>query len=279
MPSFNEKADVYSMGIVMWEVRQGGIPFKGIPDANLGIMVLTKEARPKPIPSGAPAALVQLMQRCWAQKPADRPVFDKVATELERLPRGSQREGSEEAAKKRGSLERKERELATQREEVEIERARAASFERRAEEESARQREELEEKRKRMEEEQRTRDESFRRKASEKEKELEELKKKILSEAATPPPAPPSTAITVVEGVASCHHSWKFEGSGTAPVQDECSGLMARVKGGAVRTSQGLHLAKGKKGYAEIDAWEWGGETSVEVRVREEQKRMTNRCK
>ena len=54
---------------------------------------------------------------------------------------------------------------------------------------------------------------------------------------------------------------------GSWEVKDACSDLKATLKGGAKRTEEGLVL-DGKKGYAKIDNWEWGGTTSVEVLVK-----------
>ena len=68
-----------------------------------------------------------------------------------------------------------------------------------------------------------------------------------------------STPIVVAEGVAACNHSFKFHGGDSGSededVKDLCSGLMAKLKGGAVRKPEGLVL-DGQKGYAELDAWE-----------------------
>ena len=54
-----------------------------------------------------------------------------------------------------------------------------------------------------------------------------------------------------------------------ADVTDQVpSGLMARLKGGAKRTEEGLEL-DGKHGsYADLDPYEFGGSTSFEFRVR-----------
>ena len=58
--------------------------------------------------------------------------------------------------------------------------------------------------------------------------------------------------------VKACDHSFDMRGLG-GDVTDRCSDRMARLKGGAVRTKEGLYLAKGKKGWAQLDTWKFGG--------------------
>ena len=75
------------------------------------------------------------------------------------------------------------------------------------------------------------------------------------------------------EGVKGCEHFFDMRGKG-GNVKDQCSGLMAKLKGGARRTEEGVVL-DGKKGsfwkkgsYVKLDPWPIGGPTSIEVYVR-----------
>ena len=45
------------------------------------MQILSKAARP-PVPDAAPADLVALMTRCWAQDAADRPPFTEIKAAL-----------------------------------------------------------------------------------------------------------------------------------------------------------------------------------------------------
>ncbi|CAN0096500.1 unnamed protein product [Ectocarpus sp. 12 AP-2014] len=70
----NELTDVYSFGILCFEVVTRTEPFKGKRPAQVIRAVLYEEERPQ-IPEGASASpdVVALMEQCWKQDPADRP--------------------------------------------------------------------------------------------------------------------------------------------------------------------------------------------------------------
>lgn len=72
------ESDVYSLGIVMWEVLTRQVPWS----AEAGVKaiytrVLLNGDRPD-IPTDAPAALAGLVRACWATEPCCRPKMDKV---------------------------------------------------------------------------------------------------------------------------------------------------------------------------------------------------------
>ena len=79
-------------------------------------------------------------------------------------------------------------------------------------------------------------------------------------------PVPESVVKAFFLGVRTWDHYFDMRGVG-GDVTDHCSGLMARLQGGAKRTKEGLVL-DGKTGYAKLDTWEWGGPTSLEVLVK-----------
>ncbi|CAN0068607.1 unnamed protein product, partial [Ectocarpus sp. 12 AP-2014] len=70
----NELTDVYSFGVLCFEVATRTEPFKGKRPAQVIGTVLYKAERPQ-IPEGASASpdVVALMEQCWKQDPADRP--------------------------------------------------------------------------------------------------------------------------------------------------------------------------------------------------------------
>ncbi|CAN0023454.1 unnamed protein product, partial [Hapterophycus canaliculatus] len=80
----NELTDVYSFGVVCFEVATQTEPFKGLKQAQVIRAVADKGKRPQ-VPEGASASpdVVPLMEHCWKQDPADRPVgFRPVVREL-----------------------------------------------------------------------------------------------------------------------------------------------------------------------------------------------------
>ena len=83
--SYNEKVDVYSFGIVMYEVICREIPFEetGLDGMKIAVAV-SKGKRPSLdfVPKTCPIELVALMQSCWDQVPEKRPSMDFVIDKL-----------------------------------------------------------------------------------------------------------------------------------------------------------------------------------------------------
>ena len=84
-------ADVYSFGVLMWEVLQGKVPFEGKSDAWIGINVVGKGRRPEPPLDASELTrrgfhcageLVAMVEQCMDTDPGKRPRMDDVQGEL-----------------------------------------------------------------------------------------------------------------------------------------------------------------------------------------------------
>ncbi|KAG9390422.1 Protein tyrosine kinase [Carpediemonas membranifera] len=77
-----EKADVYAFGITLWEIAARDIPYR---QERLGLDAIRAHVRagyrPR-IPAGTPAAVGELIRRCVALDPHDRPTFTEVIATL-----------------------------------------------------------------------------------------------------------------------------------------------------------------------------------------------------
>ncbi|NWT76058.1 PTK7 kinase, partial [Prunella himalayana] len=79
---FSTKSDVWSFGVLMWEVfTHGEMPYTPLADDEV-LAGLQSGKTKLPQPEGCPSRLAKLMQRCWAPSPKDRPSFSELATTL-----------------------------------------------------------------------------------------------------------------------------------------------------------------------------------------------------
>ncbi|XP_024358978.1 serine/threonine/tyrosine-protein kinase HT1 [Physcomitrium patens] len=82
----SKKVDVYSFGIILWELVTGLIPFQDMTPVQVAYAVVNKNLRPH-IPAECPSALQHLMDCCWVANPAHRPNFFQIAQTLQDLAR------------------------------------------------------------------------------------------------------------------------------------------------------------------------------------------------
>ena len=80
-PYYNEKVDVYSFAILLWELLTGDMPYAKLNPSTITIGVTQGTLRP-PIPEGAPPKVVELIQKCWNQEPTRRPSISRVVSNL-----------------------------------------------------------------------------------------------------------------------------------------------------------------------------------------------------
>jgi len=77
----SEKVDVWSFGIVLWEILTCAVPYNNI-DPVAVMWGVGKGSLTLPIPSSAPEGLKLLMNICWKQRPAERPSFQHIIKHL-----------------------------------------------------------------------------------------------------------------------------------------------------------------------------------------------------
>ncbi|KAJ9140334.1 hypothetical protein P3X46_030993 [Hevea brasiliensis] len=78
-----KKVDVYSFGIVLWELLTALTPFDSMTPEQAAFAVCQKNARP-PLPPACPVAFSHLINRCWSSNPYKRPHFDEIVSILGR---------------------------------------------------------------------------------------------------------------------------------------------------------------------------------------------------
>ncbi|KAG6471545.1 hypothetical protein ZIOFF_068988 [Zingiber officinale] len=80
----SEKIDVYSYGIVMWELLTGEEPYADMRCASIIGGIVNNDIRPK-IPTWCDPEWKSLMESCWSSDPASRPSFSEISKKLRKM--------------------------------------------------------------------------------------------------------------------------------------------------------------------------------------------------
>lgn len=76
-------SDVYSYGVILWELSTAGFPWKNVPFVTILYKVVMEDTRP---PVSDPDHLLHdLMQKCWHVDPTNRPSFTEAVDEADEL--------------------------------------------------------------------------------------------------------------------------------------------------------------------------------------------------
>ncbi|KAM4881148.1 mitogen-activated protein kinase kinase kinase 12 isoform 3-T4 [Thomomys bottae] len=78
----SEKVDIWSFGVVLWELLTGEIPYKDV-DSSAIIWGVGSNSLHLPVPSSCPDGFKILLRQCWNSKPRNRPSFRQILLHLD----------------------------------------------------------------------------------------------------------------------------------------------------------------------------------------------------
>ncbi|POG70612.1 kinase-like domain-containing protein, partial [Rhizophagus irregularis DAOM 181602=DAOM 197198] len=74
---FSKESDIYSLGIVMWELATGCKPFSKV-EHNTALILRIIDGKRPIVTNDTPECYSNLMKRCWTSDPLKRPSITKI---------------------------------------------------------------------------------------------------------------------------------------------------------------------------------------------------------
>ncbi|XP_008571002.1 PREDICTED: mixed lineage kinase domain-like protein isoform X4 [Galeopterus variegatus] len=78
---YDIKAEIYSFGIVLWEIATGKIPFEGCNSEKI-FQLVTVDRQQEPVGEDCPLELQEIIDECRAYEPSRRPSVDEILKKL-----------------------------------------------------------------------------------------------------------------------------------------------------------------------------------------------------
>lgn len=80
-PVYTEKSDIYSYGVILWEIMTGKRPYEGLTEEN--ILDHIRQGKREEIPQTIAAVYAEIIHRCWLENPNERPSLTEIIRKIE----------------------------------------------------------------------------------------------------------------------------------------------------------------------------------------------------
>ncbi|CAM6028813.1 unnamed protein product [Sphagnum balticum] len=82
---YDKSVDVFSFAMVLYEMFEGAAPFEEEVAYDAAQLVADEDRRPEMKAKTYPLGMQELIRRCWSRNPKERPPFDTIVEELQKM--------------------------------------------------------------------------------------------------------------------------------------------------------------------------------------------------
>jgi len=79
--TYTEQSDIYSYGVVLWEIFTGMRPYAGLSESE--VVQRITQGKTEKIPANIPSIYAEIIRLCWSPNPKERPALSQIIRKIE----------------------------------------------------------------------------------------------------------------------------------------------------------------------------------------------------